>query len=52
MLAAIAVYVPHLHHAPIDWLCMAVIALAMAAPSLVARARHELWRRRVLSAMR
>lgn len=48
----LAAYAPHLHHSLVDWCCMGLIVVAFATPAWVARLRHELWRRRVLSAMR
>ena len=50
--SVVATYTPHLHHALGDWLLMALLFLLLAAPTAVARIRHERWRRRVLSAMR
>lgn len=52
MMATIAAYTPHLHHALLDWCCMGLIVLAFATPAAISKVRHELWRRRVLSAMR
>ncbi|HZD18023.1 MAG TPA: hypothetical protein VE669_07770 [Actinomycetota bacterium] len=52
MVGVIASYTPHLHHSPLDWCCMGLILLAFVTPAAVSRIRHELWRRRVLSAMR
>ncbi|HEX6230691.1 MAG TPA: hypothetical protein VF029_03160 [Actinomycetota bacterium] len=52
MLATLAAYAPHLHHSALDWCCMGLILLAFAIPALVAKLRHALWRRQVLSAMR
>jgi hypothetical protein len=48
----LAVYTQQLHHAPADWLAMGGLVALMALPVLVARIRHERWRRRVLRSMR
>jgi hypothetical protein len=52
MVAFLAEWTPHLHHSFGDWCCMALIMVAFAIPPLVVKIRHELWRRRVLSAMK
>lgn len=51
-MAVASAYVPHLYHQVHDWCYMLALVAVFSAPALIAKIRHRLWRRRVMSAFR